>query len=115
MSAPPAAWTVRISGRNLDTARGAPDTVLGMSCNLRSRKTCTPLPPRTVATTAGPYRRYSSRPILTVDTYGVTSVAQWAATSTSGASRATATGASRRSDTGASLQRGDVPPVVDGT
>ena len=39
MSAPPAACTVRISGRSRDTARAAPATVAGMSCSLRSRKT----------------------------------------------------------------------------
>src|ERR1700751_4899936 len=112
MSAPPAAWTGRISGRSLATARAAPATVLGMSCSLRSRKTWTPLPPRTVATTVGPYRRYSSSPILTVDTYGVTSVAQCAATSISGASSATATGASLC--TPVSSLGGSVDDSVDG-
>ena len=54
---PPAACTVSRSGRSLATARAAPATVAGMSCSFRSRKTLTPLAPRTEATASGPYRR----------------------------------------------------------
>ena len=92
-SAPPLACTVRTSGCSRATVRAAPATVAGMSCSLRSRKIRTPLAPLMVATTSGPYRRYSSRPIFTVLTCGVTRPAQRAAVSRSGASSATATGA----------------------
>ena len=37
-----------------EAERTPPATVLGMSCSFRSRKTSTPLAPRTVATTSGP-------------------------------------------------------------
>src|SRR2546421_4330554 len=92
-SGPPAACTVRSSGRSRATARAAPVTVAGMSCSFRSRKILTPLAPRMEATTSGPYLRYSSSPTLTVLTCGVTSAAHRAAVSRSGASSATAIGA----------------------
>src|SRR5215468_655209 len=92
-SGPPAACTVSTSGCSRATARAAPATVAGMSCSFRSRKTLTPLAPRIDATIPGPYRRYSSRPTLTVLTCGVTSPAHRAAVSRLGASRATAIGA----------------------
>ena len=92
-SGPPTACTVSTSGCSRATARAAPVTVAGMSCSLRSRKILTPLAPRIEATIPGPYRRYSSRPTLTVLTCGVTSPAQRAAVSRFGASSATAIGA----------------------
>src|SRR5580704_15531534 len=92
-SGPAEACTVTMSGRSRATARAAPATVAGMSCSLRSRKTRTPLAPLIEATTPGPYRRYSSSPIFTVLTCGVTRPAQRAAVSRSGASSATAIGA----------------------
>src|SRR5450755_4047280 len=92
-SGPAEACTVTMSGRSRATARAAPATVAGMSCSFRSRKTRTPLAPLIEATTPGPYRRYSSSPIFTVLTCGVTRPAQRAAVSRSGASSATAIGA----------------------
>src|SRR5579862_546927 len=116
-SGPPAACTVSTSGRSLATARAAPLTVAGMSWSLRSRNTATRLAPRTVATTCGPYRRYSSSPTLTVLTYGVTMAAHRAAVSRSGASRATATGAGLLTATppNASLAFSRVAPPIDDT
>ena len=92
-AAPAAACTVSSAGRSRATALAAAATVAGMSCSFRSRKICTPLAPRTDATTSGPYRRYSSSPIFRVLTCGVTRPAQRAAVSRSGASSATAIGA----------------------
>ena len=54
IAGPPEACTVRIAGRSRATARVAPATVFGMSCSFRSRKTCTPLAPRTESITSGP-------------------------------------------------------------
>ena len=115
IAAPPAACTVRKSGRSRATDRAAPATVAGMSCSFRSRNSPAPLPPRTTSTTSGPYRQNSASPTLSTDTCGLTDWAHRAAVSRSGASRATATGALRSSTTVILAPRSQGSPLAPST
>ena len=63
MARPPEAWTLNMSTPRRAASRAAPATVLGMSWNLRSRKTSAPRL-WTLSTAAGPAAVKSWEPIL---------------------------------------------------
>src|SRR2546422_2914041 len=91
MSAPPRQCTVAIAAPSSRARAPAPATVLGMSCHLRSRNTCTPRA-RNSRARAGPSRTYSPGPSLAQRSPG----RRWASASASrplGTSKATTSSA----------------------
>src|SRR6185312_4225957 len=91
IATPPLAWMFIIQTPRRAAARQAPATVLGMSWNLRSRKTWKPRSWSCV-TTAGPAATKSSLPTFTRQSFGSRRAASASASRASGTSRATITG-----------------------
>src|SRR4029453_11979687 len=88
MARPPEAWTLNMKTPSLTASRAAPSTVLGMSWNLRSRKTSPPRL-RTASTEGGPKAVKSWEPILKRVTWPARASTRATARSMESTSRAT--------------------------